>query len=376
VIEIPAITEINNPDIRENIYRFDDDKLAYVQYISTGGDDHHERKQRIINDILAQPEFMGHEFMDITLVSSMGRDLFFIYGRTDNSKSIRMPIHDFDILVKLKEHTAFDLWKFASARESQIPDSHMFGASFLDNFKVYKENDDSFYISDDATGIILHVEPGYASSLYQKAKLLTDEYSVQRLIEGRLANIPVVRKDKFAPTYCSIDELSGGDLNLAVEGYTQPVWVTPNKNSNTIPTPARRLYFEMTDAIAYWLWQCQEHINSDLAVLGTTPITFRFQFDQEERFNPIERNFVRDPALANHFAIATEKNVISLSIPPSIIPYLYGADNEGERELIRQILHGLNQLLSGQQFPTIEAERISQIVDQAAPLGVKKNLYS
>lgn len=374
-IEIPVISENNDPDIREKIYRFDDDKLAYIQYVSTGGEANQERKQQIINNILAQPEFAGHEFMDITLVSSMGRDMFFMYGRTDNSRSIGMPIHDFDTLVKLKEHTAFDLWKFACARDSQIPDSHMFGASFLDIFKVYKENDDSFYVSDDANGVILHVEPGYANSLYQDAKLLSDEHSVQRLIDGRLANIPVIRKDRFAPIYCSIDELSGGDLNLAVEGFVQPIWVTPNKNSNTIPTPARGLYFEMTDSIAYWLWQCQEHIYDDLAVLGTTPLTIKFEFDQEERFNPIERNFVRDPALADHFALALEGNVISITIPPSIIPYLYGADNEGERELIRQLFHGLNQLLSANQFPTIEAARINQIVDQAAPLGVKKKIF-
>ena len=48
----------------------------------------------------------------------------------------------------------------------------MFGASFLDVFKVYKENDDSFYVSDDDAGVILHVEPGYAGSLYQEQNFL------------------------------------------------------------------------------------------------------------------------------------------------------------------------------------------------------------
>lgn len=374
-IETPVIPDNTDPDIRESIYRFDDDKLAFVQYLTAGGEAHQERKQRIINNTLAQPEFSGHQFMDITLISSMGRDLFFMYGRTDNSLSIVMPIHDFDTLVKLKEPTALDLWKFANARDSQIPDSNMFGAFFLDIFKVYKEKDDSFYVSDNASGDILHVEPGYAGSLYQEAKLLTDEHSVQRSIDGRLANIPVVRKDKFAPIYYSIDELSAGDLNFAVEGFPQPIWVSPDKNSLTITAATRSWYFDMTDAIAYWLWQCQEHVYDDLAVLGTTPIAFRFKFDQEERFNHIERNFDRDPALASHFAVTSEDNTISISIPPSIIPYLYGADNEGERELVRQLLQGLNQILSTQQFQSIEAARINQIVDQAAQLGAKKKIF-
>jgi len=374
-IEIPAIAENTDPTIREAIYRFDDDKLAFVQYRTSGVEAHQERKQQIINGTLALPHFAEHQFMDISLISSMGQDLFFMYGRTENSLSIGMPIYDFDTLVKLKEHDAIDLWNFANGRDTQIPDSNMFGASFLDVFKVYKENDDSFYVSDDAAGVIIHVEPGYAGSLYQDAKLLTDEHSITRSIEGRLANIKVTRKDKYAPIYCSIDELSAGNLNMAVEGFPLPVWVSPNKNSFDIPPAARGLYFEMTDAIAYWLWQCQEWINDDLSLLDPAPIAFKFELDPEEGFNPIERNFERNPELANHFNVTLEGNTISISIPPSIIPYLYGADNEGERELTRQLLKGINLLLVAQQKPSIETERINQIVDQAAPLGVKKKIF-
>lgn len=374
LLEIPAIAENTDPMIREAIYRFDDDKLAFVQYRTSGEEAHQQRKQQIIKDTLALPEFAGHQFMDISLISSMGQNLVFMYGRTENSLSIGMPIYDFDTLVKLKEHDAIDLWNFANARDIQIPDSNMFGASFLDVFKIYKENDDSFYVSD-AASVTLHVEPDYAGSLYQEAKLLTDEHSVTRSVGGRLVNIPIVRKDKFAPIYYSIDELSAGNLIMAVEGFPLPVWVSPNKNSFDIPPAARGLYFEMTDAIAYWLWQCQELIKDDLSLLDHAPIAVRFEFDQEECFNQIARNFERDPDLANYFNVSLEDNIISISIPPSIIPYLYGADNEGERELIRQLLRGISLILEAQQKPLIEAERINKIVDEVAPLGVKKKIF-
>ncbi|MEZ0542711.1 SEC-C metal-binding domain-containing protein [Fibrella arboris] len=375
LIEIPAISENKNPAIREAIYRFDDDKLAFVQYLTSSEVAHEERKTQIINDTLAQPAFSGHQFMDINLISSMGGDLFCMYGGIENSISIGMQIYDFDTLVKLKEYNAIDLWNFANAKDVQMPDGSMVGASFLDLFKVYKDNDDSFYISDDAAGMMLHVVPGYAGSLYQEAKTLTDEHSVTRLIEGELVKIPVTRKDKYAPIYLSVDELSGGNLNLAIEGFPQPVWAYANKNSLDIPAEARGLYFEMTDAIAYWLWQCQDFITAELALLDSTPISFTFEFEQEHRFNPIERNFERDTALASHFTVSLEGNTISISIPPSIIPYLYGADNEGERELTRQLLHGVNLLLDSKQIPLIEEDRINEIVDQAAPLGVKKKVF-
>ncbi|MFT5265852.1 MAG: hypothetical protein ACI8YQ_004609 [Polaribacter sp.] len=374
-LEVPAVAELKDPGIRESIYRFDNDKLAYVKYATTGDSNNQDRKQQIINAVLAQPEFADHEFMDLTLVSSIGRDMFHMDIVTDNSKSIGIPIHDFDTLVKLNEHTAIDLWKFANARDAQIQDQHMFGTSFLDLFKVFKDNGDSFYISDNELGVVFHVAPGYACNLYQEAKLLKDEHSIKRVIEGKITNIPVVLKDKFAPIYYSIKELSRGDLMLAVEGFTQPIWVTPNKNAATIPSDASNLYFEMTDTIAYWLWQCQPFITKDLAALGATPITFVFKFDQEDQFIFIERNFVRDPALADHFTFNSADHIITISIPSAIIPYLYGSDNEGERELIRQFLQGLNQLLNNNHLPTIEAARINQIVDQAAPLGVKKKVF-
>lgn len=375
LMEIPAIAENVDNTIREGIYRFDNDKLAFIQYQTSGEEIHQQRKQETINDILALPEFAGHLFMDISLISSMGQDLFIMYGRTENSLSISMPIDEFDTLVKLKEHDAIDLWNFANARDNQIPDSDLFGASFMDVFKVYKENDESFYMSDNTANVILHIEPGYAGSLFKEAKLLTDEHSIARSIGERLANIPVVRKDKYAPIYWSIEELSSGNLNMAVEGFPLAVWVSPNKNSFDIPPAARSLYFEMADAIAYWLWQCQELINDDLSLLGQIPIAFRFEFDQEERFNPLEKNFERDPELTSYFNISVVGNTISVSIPPAIIPYLYGADNEGERELTRQLLRGINLLLEAQQKPTIGTERIIQIIDAAAPLGVKKKIF-
>ena len=376
-IEVSTLPETNDPNIREAIYRFDDDKLAFVQYVS-GGTDHQERKQQIIKDTLALPEFEGYEFMDITLVSSMGRELFFMFSRTENSKSIGMSIHDFDTLVKLKEHSAFDLWKYATAREEKLGDNPPMGASFLDVFKVYKEKEDSFYISDDAAQVMLHVEPGYAEDLYQEAKLLSDEHSAPRLMEvgrdGRLVNIPVERKDKYAPIYYSKLDL-GIELQFLVVGYHQPVWVSPIKDLNTIPEVARGLYFEMNDAIAYWLWQCQKQLKDEVVILGAVPLTVKFEFDQEERFHLIERNFDRDPDFINHFTVNVVNNEISISIPPSIIPYLYGADNEGERVLLRQLINGLNQLLTSNEQATITENRIVQIIDEVAPLGAKKKVF-
>lgn len=367
-------SETNSNELREGIYQFDDDKLAYIQYV-TGEDPNYEaRKQQSINRVLELPEYEGFQFMDITLVSSMGQDLFFMFGKTDNSKSIGMTIYEFEVLVNLKDHSSLDLWKYLNAKEEKLEDSYSMGTSFLDLFKLYKENEDSFYLSDDSAEIRLHITFGYATDLYKEAKMLRDEHSALRNNNGRLTYIGVVKKDQYAPIYYSLSDL-GIELQLLVEGFYQPIWVSPEKDVKSIPQGLRDLYYEMTDAIAYWLWQCQEFISDKLIILGADPILFKFNFDDEDRFNPIERNFTRDPQLSDHFKIASNRNQINITIPPSIIPYLYGTDNEGERKLLHQLINGFNLLLSDREFPIIDHEEIFKIIDNSAPLGHKKKIF-
>ncbi|GGG51874.1 hypothetical protein GCM10010976_23780 [Bizionia arctica] len=372
-IETPTI-----PDgVRDKIYRFDNDKLAYVQYSTDNSRSHQDRKQGIINDVLSKPEFAEHQFLDITLVSSMGEDSFFSFSKTDNSKSIGMPIHDFDTLIKLKDYSAIDLWNYSIAHEKQFSESTPVMASFLDVFKIFKENDDSFYISDENTDMQLYVEPGYATDLYQKAKLLSDEHSALRFFNNsdRLIYAPVVRKEVSSPVYYCPSDL-GVKLELLVDGFFQSIWVSPTKSSDAIPSSARGLYYEVTDAIAYWLWQCQHLIKNDLESLGDTPISVTFNLNPEESFNPIERNFERDPSFSDHFNITViNNNSFNISIPESIIPYLYGADNEGERILLKHLLLGFNELLTLQQKPIIQNDRIFSIINEVAPLGVKKKVF-
>jgi len=372
-IEIPSI-----PDgVRDKIYRFDDDKLAYIQYLTDNCRSHQVRKQGVINDVLSQPEFSEHQFMDITLVSSMGENSFFSFSKTDNSKSIGMPIHDFDTLIKLKDYSAIDLWNYSIAYEKKFSESTPIMASFLDIFKIFKENDDSFYISDENSDMQVYVEPGYATDLYQKSKLLSDEHSALRFFNNsdRLIYAPVVRKEAYSPVYYCPSDL-GVKLELLVDGFFQSIWVSPTKSSDTISSSARRIYYEVTDAIAYWLWQCQHLIKNDLESLGDTPISITFDLNPEESFNPIKRSFERDSTFSEHFNVTvTNNNSFNIAIPESIIPYLYGVDNEGERILLKHLLLGFNELLTLQQKPIILDDRISSIINKAAPLGVKKKVF-
>jgi len=373
-LELSTDINIDETELREGIYRFDNDKLVYVQLITGGEGQYQDRKQSIIDRVLTQPVFLGHKFMDITLVSSMGREVYFLFEKTNNSRSIGMPIYDFVTLANLREHSAIDLWKCVIASEERISDAIHLTCSFLDIFKLYKENDDSFYLSDNVKNAQPFILPGYAGNYYQESKLLLDEHSVLRFEGGKLVHMPVVRKDKYEPVYYSNIDL-GRQLRLLVEGFDQPIWVEPLKSIMHVAPEASGVYFKMAEAIAFWLWQSQAFIKNDLSLLGRPPIYVFFEFVPEDSFYPIVRDLEKDPLLSEHFEVISNGRELSISIPHTIIPYLNGADNEGERVLLRHILKGLNQILAAKHHSIINDERIDTIIEETAPLGIKKKVF-
>lgn len=269
---------------------------------------------------------------------------------------------------------AIDLYKFAAANE-KANDMMMAPTSFIDRFKFYQDNDNSFYCSDNETPTNILIEPGYGFGLLLKSKHNVDLHSARFKENGKVRLIEVMKTDKYGGTYLNLEEIGTGKLNLLVENLPVYIWISPLEMS-TLTNPAlNNMYWQLCDAIAYWLWQLEDYIRQKLSSLGAVPIKILFAFDDESKFAEIDRNFARDPALFDKFIINAVDDIINIIIPHQILPYLYGADNEGERQLVRAILTGLNDLLNSNSKPGFTQAEITNIIDLAAPLGIKKKVY-
>jgi hypothetical protein len=293
----------------------------------------------------------------------------------ENARTIGIPVFELDVLWNLKETSALDLWKFATARQEQILDSKVLSFSFLDQYKVYKDYQDSFYFSDKTKYNLIQVHVGYSDDFIKGAKLKTDKHSVLKEFNGQIANVQVERKDKYAPVYVDLMGLLTSELEFLVGGFYQAIWVTANADLKAVKGDLRHIYWEITDAIAYWLWQIQDDIKGDLQVLGEMSLTISFDLSPIEKFENMTRDFTRISGLSEKFKITASKHSFSVTIPAEIIPYLYGPDNEGERVLVRHLLFGINKLLQANNQTLISDERIDQILENKAPLGMKKKFY-
>jgi SEC-C motif len=391
-IDVEGITlNIENHE-REGLYCFDDDKIAYVQYLYDKGTnfkiknsytqggfgklgDKENHKKEIIAQFLAKPEFAGYEIFDFIILSPIGRDFMYPIMKAEHAKTIAIPMFELDVLWNLKDTKALDLWKFTIAREAQIPDAKMMNFSFLDQYRMYQDHHDSFYLSDERKYDSIHVQVGYSDDLIKQSKHKTDKHSALKNINGRIANVQVERKDKYAPIYVDLMGLLNSELEFLVEGFHQAVWVSPKLDLKELKGEIRNMFWQVNDAIAYWLWQIQDDIIVDLKQVGSKPLTVTFDLTPIEQFETIDRDFTRDLNLSDKFQTEATDDSLNIVIPGSIIPYLYGSDNEGERVLVKHLLLGFNKLLVANNQPSISEERILQIVERKAPLGMKKKFF-
>lgn len=360
----------------ENLYRFDTDKIALIRLICpsrvAGANEKRLSSEAIILKVKEHPDFKDQQFIDISLISGTGQMVMHAININAHAKVLPIELYEFNVVGDLNLADAIDIWNFATAIEEQAPEGTLNNFSFLDTFKLYKEKDDSFYISDKSKSNFIYVQPGYAAEYIFNAKQRRDVHSININEEGRLRRIPVVRKDKYLPIYYNPNDLMRNILRFAVEGFHQSMWVMPNFSLADFHGEFRMTLLEINNTIAFWLSQVCDDVKEYLRPLGDEPISVRFDLEPKAKFQSFDHDFTRVPKLIEKFKWSTSKSEIIVQIPGELIAYFYGSDNEGERVLVKSLILAFNDLLVANGLTAIPADQIDVIVDKGAPLGMKK----
>lgn len=132
--------------------------------------------------------------------------------------------------------------------------------------------------------------------------------------------------------------------------------------------------FEFVEAIAYWVWQCTPSLTQVIAKIRApnNQVVLRISLSEHDRWEK--------PLNSDSEPIQTQVDetggVIDLGFSPSIHKLLSRADNNGEREILGTLLRAFRELLPYNQQPELSDERIREIVDLHAPLGIKKKIVA
>jgi hypothetical protein len=375
---VPAAMLDFAPNALAGVYRFDADKIALVRLVGSGSMGARPAAKAAIDALLSLPQYAGHHVLDLQVGSREDGDLLLTqFAPGANRESLIVPVQEFDALSALNDSDAVDLWKFAVAKRVQFQRGRQpsFGVSFLDEFKVYRQNQDSFYVSDEARPSVLHIAAGHAADWLAAAKKAVDYHSVPLLANGRASTFPVKRKSPYGPIYYNVNDVRRSQLRFLVEGYPQPVWVEP-ATMLAPPTGALRDWFyQLNDALAYWLWQIQPGLRPflDHAQLDVVHVTYECQ--PLAQFAEVARDYTRVADLAGCFRTRATADEVTVVIPVQLLPYLYGSDNEGERVLVGQMLAAFNQLLALRGLLQLSAATIAAILDEHVPAGMKKKIF-
>lgn len=369
-------------------YKFDDDKIAYISYVADNGKGYYKNPEHAITGSISPEEttkaiallkadenYADFQYMHLALLSMIGRTVYYMHKALEGVKTITTPVFDIEVLWRLQNTTAIDLWKFVITKEKF--NSHRLPSEFsvLDLLKFYKEHNDSFYYTDEVKAPLPPLNFGECREWLMEAKRNKDPHSINYDRHGRIVPVPVQRKDTYAPVYLELMGLAAGELKFAVEGFPQPLWVEPYKIPEALSKELKDIYWQLNDAIAFWLWQVQKDLIPYLDKLGNHPLLVTFELDEPVKFEEIRQDYRREENLDSFFALEVTEWGFNITVPSQLIAYLYGANNEGERILVMKLLEGFNQFLISKNLPIIPTEKLEEIIENNAPLGMKKKFF-
>jgi hypothetical protein len=374
----------------ESVFVFDGDKLTHVLVVSDDlatfdGDpfsswdaqalapDIEQRLAQVRDHLLAMPQ-QPDQVLQIVVVQGLDRPhVFALEDGGECAPRLVLTAADLETIALLDGGRRLLLWKYAGARQRFLDRTHAVGGGELDLLHLYREHDDSFYLSDEALPDVGFVLPEGVGALRRQVQRKRDLHGAQ-YINGALVEVMLTQQQREIPIYMPMPPPPGERRALLVEGYALPVWIFGPADLPDQRYGAR--YAQMIETLAYWMWR----FTPSLAELGEA-------IEQRCRQLWLEAELVADEAwFGGPAAVAEADQVIQcvadspcrlrVRLRAGFVGLVDRADNEGERELMRHVLRGLRAVEAlgrdGDDDQLLADAAIEAAVEAHAPLGPRK----
>lgn len=379
-------------EIKDTLFRFDTDKIAYVDFHYDNGKDYNiespylsqymsfnnEIIDTYSNEIFKQikEQYPNDKILHINLFAGIGRQYGRAFNKIEGVLAVSFSANDFDLIMKSRGYNPLMIWNYVNAKEDFLQTTEITPfTSELDLYSVYKKHDDSFYLNDEKKPTMIFFEPGMSSKFVSEIILKEDIHSIYGIEGDKLYAAPSVRTPWSKQVYTPLSKI-GVELVYIIEGYQQPIWVKFKGDIHEIVSNKRKIYIEFLEAITYWIWQIHESAKLHIDLLNKQPITIYFDLIEREKFETLSFDLTRKDGLEEDFQLKVFHNTIEVYIPEKINAYLYGSDNLGERILVKTILNGFKKLQEIENGSlTLTNEIIANILERHVPLGVKKKIF-
>uniref|UniRef100_UPI003216986B YecA family protein n=1 Tax=uncultured Draconibacterium sp. TaxID=1573823 RepID=UPI003216986B len=356
-----SLTDIKLPkiesglSIKEVVYQFDSNKLAYISlYFKTALNEHptlneddgpdlmimpDQRKNEVINYLKSELKLSDYKFLNVYTFSTLGREYFSLIERPNTDElSTSFCGTDFINLIYSEEWNRLSLWKFAKVYHKYRESTELIVQDDLDAYNIYISNDDSFYFSDKNKPTLVTFVPGEGSRIIKENKIKYDYHGALAKTNEHLGYVPVTKSGDYAPLYMPVVNLNY--FYLLVESFDFPLWIINKQVSNNSNYNKVRNY---ADAIGFWLSKLSPYFNRELNKIKLNPFEIELILDKE-LFQDIPSNMETESTSNFSYNYSYSDNRIIFKIPFEMAFTFRGSKNEGERILMKNIMSSFNSV--------------------------------
>jgi hypothetical protein len=379
-----------NPKLpmKETVFQFDNQKLAYVCFIEAGkeivksenqqeiGDNPYNNRAVLVEGYLSS--ISSEQQMSIFclyIIAEVAQDFYFMWAKPSiGNQSLALTCQELLTITHSEEMDSLSLWKFAKcySRTNELARIMSFGGT-MDAYSIYRKNKGSLLNSDEKNpfGGMLMIVNGSSDDFKREVQKQQNEHAVPIFYNGKLAYAKVTRYKNYAPIY--VEREISKNLRLVVENYKMPIWITSGQSK----AKGESMGGFICEAVAFWLNKMQRTLT--LFLDKQSFIQFELDIVLDEKLLEAEEFEIIDFNI-EYIKIACEvvAPVIKLTIPFEFIYAIFLPDNTADKILMTAVLNGIELYIKTAGKDTeLTDETVAAIVEQTLkPSYAKMILFS
>lgn len=389
-------TDINLPappaglPVKEAVFQFDNQKLAYVCYIKTGqlvfkeetapktkkpADPFDQRTKEVVRFLSTIEPKQAFNVFCLYIIGETANDYYFMWSKPSaGNQSLALKYRELWTITHSSKINALTLWKFAKcySRTNELTRLMAIGGT-MDAYAIYRKNHGSLLHSDDANPIggMMMIVNGSSDEFRREVQMQQHEHAVPIFYEGKLAYAKVSRFKDYAPIY--IEKEISMYFRIVIENFKMPVWITSPQTKSGKESWATYA----CEAVAFWLNKMEPSLVPYLNEQRL--IQFEIEIVVAEELLNTEQFEIKTVDISQiKLGIEIDVPRIRISIP---FDYLYAVmlpDNRADKILMKAALQGFVEYIEASgNSTTLTADLIAEMVEQTLqPAGAKMLLFS
>jgi len=312
----------------------------------------------------------GDEVLGLIVGQAAGRSVFVgtQRGQAPNLTLKGITAADLDVIGFLESGDPLALWKFARAPGVLERMTQMTMFSPLDGYGAYRDNKRSFAPFREATAVM--IEPGSGAGYRRLTRSARDRHGAPD-IAGNVREVERENPEEARQggLYFSSERIREGTLARFVGEAPLALWVVGPDGDFDLP-------LHVIDTVAYWLAELREPMREVLAELARTLQCLQFEVTLADRAFWLDSG--PDPGSGDAGRVqVVGPGAVRLTLGSQIKRFAPASDNAADRLLVGLLVEGIAAVSDerGVGVALTELQRAA-IVDEAAPLGIKKHLLS